>query len=97
MAHGCAIHLYDTSVYDAQIRVVSPYGQKRRLFLLLKGDLVGDSGRNPIASGMVSERWQVHPEKAGHHFTRYPTIPPFLQTSPGLWESPKTRVDSDHF
>lgn len=53
MAHGCAIHLYDTSAYDAQSRGVSPYGQKSRLFLLLKGDLVGDSVRNPVASGVV--------------------------------------------
>lgn len=28
MAHGCAIHLYDTSAYDAQIRVVSQIAQK---------------------------------------------------------------------
>ena len=59
---------------DAQLRGVSPPGQKSQLFLMLKGSLVGASVRNSVASGMV-RGWQAHPGKADQHCLRHPTIP----------------------
>jgi len=80
---------------DAQIRVVSPHGQRSRLLLILEADLVGSSVHNPVASGMVRGGKFIQRKQIITALHTQPSPFPSNTSRPRVGE-PKTRVDADH-